>query len=93
MAHVLPAKARNIRVEEMAGAQNYLALKDAKGNFLLNGDWSIEWSGIYKLGGTVIQYERGTDDKDKLLSPGPLAEPLSVMVNFQCIFLYFVEPY
>lgn len=49
------------------------------GKYLLNGNWFIQWSGDYKAAGTTFQYTR-EGNKESVVSPGPLKEPLHVMV-------------
>lgn len=78
-ATVIPEGARNIRVEEVAEATNYLALKSDKGDYLLNGNWFIQWSGDYEMAGTVVQYRR-VGNKESFEASGPLKEPLHIMV-------------
>ncbi|RUS91791.1 hypothetical protein EGW08_000362 [Elysia chlorotica] len=81
-ATVIPKGARNIRVEEVAEASNFLALRNDKGEYYLNGHWFIQWSGDYEMAGTVIHYKR-TGNKEKFLAPGPLKEPLHIMLLIQ----------
>ncbi|XP_006811547.1 A disintegrin and metalloproteinase with thrombospondin motifs 6-like [Saccoglossus kowalevskii] len=81
-ATVIPAGARNIRVEEVAAANNYLALKDDSGEYYLNGHWFIQWSGEYKAAGTIVWYER-TGNKEKFSAAGPTKQPLHIMLLFQ----------
>ncbi|XP_060070698.1 A disintegrin and metalloproteinase with thrombospondin motifs 7-like [Ylistrum balloti] len=81
-ATVIPREARNIRIEEVAGANNYLAMRDNKGNYLLNGHWFIQWSGDYQMAGTVVHYER-EGNKEKVEAIGPLKEPIHVMLLLQ----------
>lgn len=38
-ATIIPAGARNIRVEEVAEANNFLAVRSDKGDYYLNGGW------------------------------------------------------
>ena len=78
---VIPAGARNIRVEEVAEATNFLALMDPSGHYYLNGGWDIKWSGRYKAAGTVVRYERDDKNKETFEAKGPLKEPLHVMVS------------
>ena len=78
-AKVIPVGARNIRVEEVAAANNYLALMDNRGQYILNGNWYIQWSGDYEVAGTTVSYER-VDNKERVVAQGPLQEPLHVMV-------------
>ncbi|XP_059169581.1 A disintegrin and metalloproteinase with thrombospondin motifs 7-like [Physella acuta] len=81
-ATVIPAGARNIRVEEVAEANNFLALKNDAGKYYLNGYWFIQWSGDYEVAGTIIHYKR-VGNKEVFLAPGPLKEPLHIMLLMQ----------
>ena len=76
---MIPEGARNIRIEEVAEANNYLAVRDSEGESLLNGNWYIQWSGDYEAAGTIIHYERD-GNKERVESPGPIKEPLHIMV-------------
>lgn len=76
---MIPREARNIRVEEVAGANNYLAMRDNQGKYLLNGHWFIQWSGDYEMAGTIVHYERN-GNKEKMEASGPLKEPIHIMV-------------
>ena len=79
-AKVIPSGARNIRVEEVAEANNFLAVKNGKGHYFFNGHWVIQWSGDYKAAGTIIHYERN-GNLESFTSTGPLKEPLHIMVR------------
>jgi len=79
-AKVIPSGARNIRVEEVAEANNFLAVKNEKGHYYFNGHWVIQWSGDYKAAGTIIHYERN-GNLETFSAPGPLKEPLHIMVS------------
>ncbi|KAL4227652.1 negative regulation of cellular response to hepatocyte growth factor stimulus [Mactra antiquata] len=81
-AAVIPKGARNIRVEEVAAASNFLALQNSDGEYFLNGNWFIQWSGDYKAAGTTVQYTR-EGNKESVVSPGPLKEALHVMLLLQ----------
>jgi hypothetical protein len=54
-------------------------LRKGDGTFILNGDWRISWPGIYDGVGTKFYY----DPKllESIASPGPLDEPLDLMVR------------
>ena len=77
---MIPVGARNIRVEEVAAANNFLALQNDKGEYYLNGHWFIQWSGDYKIAGTTVHYERA-GNMESVTAQGPLKEPLHVMVG------------
>lgn len=80
---LIPAGARDIRIEEVAEAGNFLALRsNDPGKYFLNGGWTIQWNGDYKAAGTVFTYER-TGHLENLTSPGPTQEPVWIQLLFQ----------
>lgn len=79
---VIPAGARNIRVEEVASASNYLALRSSSGKWYLNGDWYIQQSGEYTAGGTTVYYKR-RHNKETFEAVGPTSDELHIMLLFQ----------
>lgn len=76
---MIPAGARNIHVEEVASAPNYLALRSSSGKWYLNGDWYIQQSGEYTAGGTTVFYKR-THNKETFQALGPTTDDLHIMV-------------
>ncbi|XP_054626711.1 A disintegrin and metalloproteinase with thrombospondin motifs 7 isoform X3 [Dunckerocampus dactyliophorus] len=80
---LIPEGSWDIRIEEMAAAGNFLALRgDNPSKYYLNGGWTIQWNGEYKAAGTVFTYER-TGHLENLTSPGPTTEPLWIQLLFQ----------
>ncbi|TRY98459.1 hypothetical protein DNTS_017514, partial [Danionella cerebrum] len=80
---LIPEGARDIRIEEVAEAGNYLALRsNDPDKYFLNGGWTIQWNGEYKAAGTVFTYER-TGQLENLSSPGPTMEPVWIQLLFQ----------
>uniref|UniRef100_A0A667ZK74 ADAM metallopeptidase with thrombospondin type 1 motif 7 n=1 Tax=Myripristis murdjan TaxID=586833 RepID=A0A667ZK74_9TELE len=80
---LIPEGAWDIRIEEVAEAGNFLALRsDNPNKYFLNGGWTIQWNGDYKAAGTVFTYER-TGHLENLTSPGPTMEPLWIQLLFQ----------
>lgn len=80
---LIPEGARDIRIEEVAEAGNFLALRsDNPNKYFLNGGWTIQWNGDYKAAGTIFTYER-TGHLENLTSPGPTTEPLWIQVRLQ----------
>ncbi|XP_071778586.2 A disintegrin and metalloproteinase with thrombospondin motifs 7 [Centroberyx gerrardi] len=80
---LIPEGAWDIRIEEVAEAGNFLALRsDNPSKYFLNGGWTIQWNGDYKAAGTVFTYER-TGHLENLTSPGPTMEPLWIQLLFQ----------
>ncbi|XP_077203070.1 A disintegrin and metalloproteinase with thrombospondin motifs 12 [Paroedura picta] len=80
---LIPKGARNIRVEEVAEAGNFLALrsKDPE-KYYLNGGFIIQWNGDYKVAGTIFQYDR-KGDLENLTAAGPTNESLWLQLLFQ----------
>ncbi|XP_060035540.1 A disintegrin and metalloproteinase with thrombospondin motifs 7 [Erinaceus europaeus] len=80
---LIPAGARDIRVQEVAEAANFLALRDpASDRYFLNGGWTIQWAGDYPAAGTTFTYARA-GDWENLTAPGPTLEPLWIQLLFQ----------
>ncbi|KAK2157816.1 hypothetical protein LSH36_184g08018 [Paralvinella palmiformis] len=53
---VIPEGATYVEVTDHS--DNYLALADDRGTFILNGNFMIDWPGRYEVDNTVINYER-----------------------------------
>uniref|UniRef100_A0A8C3IM82 ADAM metallopeptidase with thrombospondin type 1 motif 7 n=1 Tax=Chrysemys picta bellii TaxID=8478 RepID=A0A8C3IM82_CHRPI len=82
---MIPAGAREIRIEEVAEAGNFLALRsEDPEKYFLNGGWTIQWNGDYKVAGTTFTYER-TGNWENLTSPGPTGEPVWIQEDRYCI--------
>lgn len=89
-ALVIPAQSRNIIIEEVSGSPNYLALRSASGDFFLNGNWYIQWSGDYDVAGASGHYSR-KHNRETFKTKGPITEDLHVMVSllFNRTFPFF----
>ncbi|XP_006871003.1 PREDICTED: A disintegrin and metalloproteinase with thrombospondin motifs 7 [Chrysochloris asiatica] len=80
---LIPAGAREIHIEEVAEAANFLALRsEDPDKYFLNGGWIIQWNGDYEVAGTTFTYAR-TGNWENLTSPGPTAEPVWIQLLFQ----------
>ncbi|XP_029430634.1 LOW QUALITY PROTEIN: A disintegrin and metalloproteinase with thrombospondin motifs 7 [Rhinatrema bivittatum] len=80
---LIPAGAREIRIEEMAEAGNFLALRSEDPDiYFLNGGWTIQWNGDYRVAGTTFTYKR-TGNWENLTAPGPTQEPVWIQLLFQ----------
>ncbi|XP_048353762.1 ADAMTS-like protein 5 [Sphaerodactylus townsendi] len=77
----IPAGARHIKVTDRS--RNYLALMNANQRYVINGDWAIDWPGVYEVAGTKVHYARTADVHESFEATGPTQEDLSVMVLFQ----------
>lgn len=74
--------AREIRIEEVAEAGNFLALRsEDPEKYFLNGGWTIQWNGDYRVAGTTFTYKR-TGNWENLTSPGPTVEPVWIQVGW-----------
>lgn len=73
--------AREIRIEEVAEAGNFLALRsEDPEKYFLNGGWTIQLNGDYRVAGTTFTYKR-TGNWENLTSPGPTVEPVWIQVK------------
>uniref|UniRef100_A0A3B3ZM05 Peptidase M12B domain-containing protein n=1 Tax=Periophthalmus magnuspinnatus TaxID=409849 RepID=A0A3B3ZM05_9GOBI len=80
---LIPEGSWDIRIEEVAEAGNFLALRsDSPNKYFLNGAWTIQWNGDYKAAGAVFKYQR-SGQLENLTSPGPTTEPLWIQLLFQ----------
>ncbi|XP_072754675.1 thrombospondin type-1 domain-containing protein 4 [Anoplolepis gracilipes] len=81
---VVPRGALALNVTELRHTQNYLAIRLQDGSYLLNGNYTINWSGEYKAAGTTFTYLRqGSQNLESFSAAGPLQEPIDVMVLYQ----------
>uniref|UniRef100_A0A8C5K4W0 ADAM metallopeptidase with thrombospondin type 1 motif 7 n=1 Tax=Jaculus jaculus TaxID=51337 RepID=A0A8C5K4W0_JACJA len=80
---LIPAGAREIIIEEVAEAANFLALRsEDPDKYFLNGGWTIQWNGDYQVAGTTFTYAR-MGNWENLTSPGPTNEPIWIQLLFQ----------
>ncbi|XP_072031734.1 papilin-like isoform X2 [Amphiura filiformis] len=86
---IIPAGATNIRVEERKPTNNYLALRNANGQYYINGNFSIDFPQPFSVAGTTVHYERFTAERKRNNAPevfralGPTSEPLFVVLVTQ----------
>lgn len=60
----------------------FAAIRLHDGSYLLNGNYTINWSGEYKAAGTTFIYLRqGSQNLESFSAAGPLQEPIDVMVS------------
>uniref|UniRef100_A0A671Y0E7 ADAM metallopeptidase with thrombospondin type 1 motif, 12 n=1 Tax=Sparus aurata TaxID=8175 RepID=A0A671Y0E7_SPAAU len=80
---VIPEGARDILVQEVEEAGNFLALRsEATEEYFLNGNYIIQWNGEYEAGGTTFFYER-SGNMENLTAPGPIRQPVMLQLLFQ----------
>lgn len=58
-----------------------IALKSETGNYLINGEWTIDWPRKFSVAGTVVDYERDANKPEVFTAIGPLLENVVVMVR------------
>ncbi|KAI5232052.1 Papilin [Manis pentadactyla] len=78
---VVPVGATSILIEEAAASRNFLAVKNARGEYYLNGHWTIEGARALPAASTVLHYERGAEGDlapERLHARGPTSEPLVI---------------
>ncbi|XP_068110224.1 papilin isoform X2 [Hyperolius riggenbachi] len=77
----IPIGAINIQIKEVTPTRNFLALKNARGEYYLNGHWTIEYSRALSIASTVFHYYRGSEGDlapEVLTARGPTTEPLII---------------
>ncbi|XP_044139377.1 ADAMTS-like protein 5 [Bufo gargarizans] len=77
----IPAGATHIKVTDRS--RNILALMSLSKGYVINGDWAMSRSGVYKVAGTEVHYTRVTASHEFLEALGPTDEDLYVLVLFQ----------
>ncbi|XP_060031479.1 papilin isoform X2 [Erinaceus europaeus] len=78
---VVPAGATSIRVEEGAASRNFLAVRNVRGDYYLNGHWNISAAQALPVASTLLHYERGAEGDlapERLYARGPTSEPLVI---------------
>jgi len=75
----IPARTTTITIKEDGPSRNYIALKNYKGDYILNGDWVIQNSGNYKLNGHYAVYKRSSSE-NLIKINGPIDAPLTIEV-------------
>ncbi|GMR58285.1 hypothetical protein PMAYCL1PPCAC_28480, partial [Pristionchus mayeri] len=72
----LPVGATAIKISELRDTSNNLALKNATGDYVLNGNSMIQTETDVEVAGTVFEYE--DSKKESLVAQGPLTEEVTV---------------
>ncbi|XP_075304195.1 papilin isoform X1 [Odontesthes bonariensis] len=78
---IIPVGATTISIRETVPTRNYLAIKNLRGEYYLNGHWVIEFSRATPIGGTMLYYQRGPEGEnipETIIGRGPTTEPLVV---------------
>ncbi|XP_057655879.1 papilin isoform X11 [Diorhabda carinulata] len=83
---LIPAGATNIKIEELASSNNYLAVRNTSGYYYLNGNWMIDFPKSIDFAGTKFKYDRISqeiDAPDKISALGPTDESLFIVLLYQ----------
>ncbi|CAG9813449.1 unnamed protein product, partial [Phaedon cochleariae] len=83
---LIPAGATNIRVEELAPSNNYLAVRNKTGYYYLNGNWRIDFPRSLDFAGCRFKYERNPQEfaaPDVVTCLGPTEESLFMVLLYQ----------
>uniref|UniRef100_A0A674CLL7 Papilin, proteoglycan like sulfated glycoprotein n=1 Tax=Salmo trutta TaxID=8032 RepID=A0A674CLL7_SALTR len=78
---IIPVGATSIRIGETVATRNYLAIKNLRGEYYLNGHWVIEFSRAAPVAGTMLYYQRGAEGEmtpETIIGRGPTTEPLVI---------------
>ncbi|XP_023559166.1 papilin isoform X2 [Octodon degus] len=77
----IPPGATSILVEEAAASRNFLAVRSVRGDYYLNGHWTIEETKALSAANTILYYTRGAEGDlapERLQARGPTSEPLVI---------------
>ncbi|KTF81472.1 hypothetical protein cypCar_00026270 [Cyprinus carpio] len=81
----IPTGAQRIKVQETQKTRNYLALKTATGESVINGDWVIDRPGQFYAAGTQLTYKRPNEIRSRagesITAPGPTNQELHLFVR------------
>ncbi|XP_058843232.1 papilin-like isoform X3 [Acipenser ruthenus] len=78
---IIPVGATSIRIREVVPTRNFLAIKNVRGEYYLNGHWVIDFPRAAHIGSTVLHYERGAEGDlapETIHGRGPTTEPLVI---------------
>ncbi|NXD89182.1 PPN protein, partial [Chaetorhynchus papuensis] len=78
---IIPMGATSIQIKEVMPSRNFLAVKNVRGEYYLNGHWTIDFSRALQVASTVLHYDRGSEGDvapELLHARGPTTEPLVI---------------
>ncbi|KFP35424.1 Papilin, partial [Chlamydotis macqueenii] len=78
---IIPVGATSIQIKEVKPSRNFLAVKNVRGDYYLNGHWTIDFSRALQVASTVMHYDRGSEGDlapELLHAQGPTTEPLII---------------
>ncbi|XP_059480274.1 papilin isoform X2 [Neocloeon triangulifer] len=83
---LIPAGATNILVRELNAANNYLAVRNEKNVYYLNGNFNINHPRDFNFAGTIFHYERQPNSffgYEVIRALGPTNESLYIVLLYQ----------
>jgi hypothetical protein len=79
----IPEASTNIQVHHKQPSQSHLAIRGLQGKYYLNGNFTIDPPGLYRIAGTVFTYTSASHDpngwKDSLYALGPINQQLVII--------------
>ncbi|NWV00760.1 PPN protein, partial [Upupa epops] len=78
---IIPVGATSIQIKEVMPSRNFLAVKNVRGEYYLNGHWTIDFSRVLQVASTIMYYDRGLEGDlapEFLHARGPTTEPLII---------------
>ncbi|CAM9493278.1 unnamed protein product [Lampetra fluviatilis] len=78
---LVPAGATSILIKEMIPSRNFLAVRTLRGEYHLNGDWTVDYAQTFTVAGTTVEYDRSEGSHrwaQSVHASGPTSEPLLV---------------
>ncbi|XP_062371648.1 thrombospondin type-1 domain-containing protein 4 [Sardina pilchardus] len=83
----IPSGAQRITIQETIKSRNYLALRTATGQSVINGNWAINRPGHFQAAGTQFTYRRPNEIRSRagesISAQGPLTQDLHLYVIYQ----------
>ncbi|XP_050978877.1 thrombospondin type-1 domain-containing protein 4 [Labeo rohita] len=83
----IPSGAQRIKIQETQKTRNYLALRTATGESVINGDWVIDRPGQFYAVGTELTYKRPNEIRSRagesITATGPTNQELHLFVIYQ----------
>ncbi|KAI2668595.1 Thrombospondin type-1 domain-containing protein 4 [Labeo rohita] len=81
----IPSGAQRIKIQETQKTRNYLALRTATGESVINGDWVIDRPGQFYAVGTELTYKRPNEIRSRagesITATGPTNQELHLFVR------------
>ncbi|KAF5280293.1 hypothetical protein FQR65_LT03102 [Abscondita terminalis] len=80
----IPSGACNVIIQQLMNTNNHIALKNANGSFIINGDWKFGSSRNVESAGTKFYY-KGQDatTKESISASGPLTNSIDILLVTQ----------